>query len=127
MTFSPQSFFASLPPGHDVLLLAHILHNWADDDCVRLLRRCVEALPGAGTVLVVDRVVNVDSGEEQLPVSQRDLAMMVVVGGRERAERDFCLLAAEAGLGLLRPALPAPHEGLHLLEFSKQHQGATVR
>lgn len=127
MTYCPQSFFEPLPPGHDVLLLAHILHDWADDDCVRLLRRCAEALPGTGTVLVVDRVVNVDSGEEQLPVSQRDLAMMVVLGGRERTEREFCLLAAEAGLGLLRPSLPAPHEGLHLLEFGKQHQGAPVR
>ncbi|MGW6287351.1 methyltransferase, partial [Streptomyces sp. NPDC055107] len=38
MTFCPQSFFAPLPPGHDVLLLAHIFHDWADDDCVRLLR-----------------------------------------------------------------------------------------
>ncbi|MFE3382311.1 methyltransferase [Streptomyces anulatus] len=120
MTFCPQSFFAPLPPGHDVLLLAHILPDWADDDCVRLLRRCAEALPDAGSVVVVDRVVSVDSGEEQLPVSQRDLAMMVVLGGRERTEHEFCLLAAEAGLELLRPSLPAPHQGLHLLEFGKR-------
>lgn len=120
MTFCPQSFFAPLPSGHDVLLLAHILHDWADDECVRLLRRCAEALPGTGTVVVVDRVVGVDSGEEQLPVSQRDLAMMVVLGGRERTEHEFCLLAAEAGLGLLRPSMPAPHQGLHLLEFGKR-------
>lgn len=71
--------------------------------------------------------MNVDFDEEQLPVSQRDLAMMVALGGRERTEREFCLLAAEAGRGLLRPSLTAPHEGLHLLEFGKQHQGATVR
>ncbi|MFJ4689598.1 methyltransferase [Streptomyces sp. NPDC088789] len=120
LTFCPQSFFEPLPSGHDVLLLAHILHDWADDDCVRLLRRCAEALPGTGTVVVVERVVGVDSGEEQLPVSQRDLAMMVVLGGRERTEHEFCLLAADAGLGLLRPPLPAPHQGLHLFEFGKR-------
>ncbi len=41
----------------DTLMLKHILHDWPDDDCVRLLRRVREALPPEGRVLAIDMVV----------------------------------------------------------------------
>ncbi|MEU3657155.1 methyltransferase [Streptomyces sp. NPDC032161] len=119
VTLSPGNFFDPLPGGHDVLVLAHVLHDWGDDDCVRLLRRCAEAVVDGGAVLVVDRVVDDSAVEGQLPVSQRDLAMLVLLGSKERTAEEFRMLGKAAGLGLRRPPVAAPHEGLHLLEFGR--------
>ncbi|MFJ5725511.1 methyltransferase [Streptomyces sp. NPDC093149] len=119
VTLSPGSFFDPLPDGHDILVLAHVLHDWGDDDCVRLLRRCAEAVADGGAVLVVDRVVHDSAIEGQLPVSQRDLAMLVLLGGKERTAEEFRMLGKAAGLGLRRSPLAAPHEGLCLLEFGR--------
>ncbi|MFE4664627.1 methyltransferase [Streptomyces sp. NPDC056716] len=123
VTMSPGSFFDPLTGGHDVLILAHVLHDWDDDDCVRLLRRCAEAVADGGAVLVVDRVVDESSVQGQLPVSQRDVAMLLLLGGKERTEDEFRMLGKAAELGLRRPPVAAPHEGLCLLEFGRSAEG----
>jgi SAM-dependent methyltransferase len=111
------SFFEPLPAGADAYLLAHILHDWPDAEAVRLLRGCAEAVAPGGSVLVLDRVVPEGVGARvPLPVSQRDLAMLVLLGGRERTEEEFRTLGRRASLRLAT-TVPAPEEGLHLLEY----------
>ncbi|MET0388762.1 MAG: methyltransferase, partial [Polyangiales bacterium] len=48
------SFFDAVPSGGDIYLLKHILHDWNDDDSIRILRHCHRVLPPAGRVLVVE-------------------------------------------------------------------------
>ena len=79
-----------------------ILHDWEDEECVKLLRRSYEATPANGKVLIVDAVVEVrNEGESDL--SRRlslllDVATMVfTTGGRERTEQEFKGLSQRAG------------------------------
>ncbi|WP_366514296.1 pentapeptide repeat-containing protein, partial [Moorena sp. SIO3I6] len=36
------SFFESIPAGHDIYLMKHILHNWSDEQATELLRCCLQ-------------------------------------------------------------------------------------
>uniref|UniRef100_A0ACD5WDW9 Uncharacterized protein n=1 Tax=Avena sativa TaxID=4498 RepID=A0ACD5WDW9_AVESA len=57
-------------PAADALLLKWILHCWKDEDCVRILRRCKEAIPSrdaGGKVIIIDIVVG--SGSQE-PISK---------------------------------------------------------
>ncbi len=45
-------FFASVPPGGDVHLLANIIHDWDDERAVRILTNCRAALEPGGRVLL---------------------------------------------------------------------------
>ena len=45
--------FTSVPTGFDTYLLVNVLHDWSDDDAVRILRTVADAC-GAARVLVVD-------------------------------------------------------------------------
>lgn len=111
------SFFEPLPAGADAYLLAHILHDWPDAEAVQLLRGCAEAVAPGGSILVLDRIVPEGAGARTpLPVSQRDLAMLVLLGGKERTEEAFRELGQRASLRLAATT-PAPLEGLHLLEY----------
>ncbi|MET0404983.1 MAG: methyltransferase [Cystobacter sp.] len=98
-------FFQSVPAGADAYVLKRILHDWSDEVCVELLRRCREAMAEGGRVLVVDTVIppgNAPHGGKVL-----DVMMMASLPGRERTEAEFRELFARAGLRLTR-VVPTP-------------------
>ena len=54
-----QSFFDPLPSGGEAYLLSSVLHDWGDEDCVRILGRCREAAGPGGRVLMVEQPLDV--------------------------------------------------------------------
>jgi O-methyltransferase domain/Dimerisation domain len=91
-------FFTDVPEG-DLFLLKYILHDWDDESCVRLLRRCRQAMRPGGRVVVVDMVIDEDAnGFGPL----MDIAMLTMLGSRERTLAEFDSLFAQAGLKRVR-------------------------
>ena len=99
-----------------------ILHDWEDEECVKLLRKCYEATPVNRKVLIVEAVV--EEGKEAENMSTRrlgllyDIAMMIyTTGGKERTEEEFKVLFKRAGFNsytiIKLPCLQA------LIELSK--------
>ncbi|CAB4273528.1 unnamed protein product [Prunus armeniaca] len=89
-------------PEADAIFLKWILHDWGDEECVKILERCKEAITREGKkgkVIIVDMTVenkNTDkeSGETQLFF---DMLMMVLVKGRERNEKEWAKLFSDEG------------------------------
>ncbi|TVT14158.1 methyltransferase [Amycolatopsis rhizosphaerae] len=92
-------FFLDVPRG-DVLVLKRILHNWDDQDSVRILSSCRRALEPGGRVLVVDAVVPEDGGKHQSHLM--DLMMLGAFTGQERTAAELRPLFAAAGLRVTR-------------------------
>nr|WP_244182450.1 methyltransferase [Xenorhabdus beddingii] len=93
-------FFESCPPG-DIYLLKYIMHDWSDEQCVRILRNCREAMAPNGRILVMDPVI--PSGNMPHTGKELDLLCMgIYEGGRERTEDELRQLLANAGLKLNR-------------------------
>jgi hypothetical protein len=99
--------FAEVPGGGDVYVLARVLQDWDDDGCVRLLRRCREAMAPSARLLVVERLVG-EPGAGLLPLLW-DLHLMVAAGGRERTLAEYRQLTDDAGLRIER-TVPLPLE-----------------
>ena len=93
-------FFESLPKGGDVYILKRILHDWGDQRCLEILRRCREAMDEKARILVVDAVL--PTGNEPHPGKVMDILMMVSTEGRERTEQEFRELFERAGLELTK-------------------------
>uniref|UniRef100_A0A0E0JNT4 O-methyltransferase domain-containing protein n=1 Tax=Oryza punctata TaxID=4537 RepID=A0A0E0JNT4_ORYPU len=82
-----------------------ILHGWGDEECVRILRRCKEAVPAredGGRVIVMDLVVgsSSSSGDDARDTETQllwDVMMMGVVGSPERDEREWRKIFHDAG------------------------------
>jgi hypothetical protein len=94
------SFFESVPPGADCILLKFILHDWNDARCRTILRHCRDALNG-GTLLIIERIVPETVSPADTDVIRGDLVMLGV-GGMERTETQYRALLADAGLELTR-------------------------
>jgi 2,7-dihydroxy-5-methyl-1-naphthoate 7-O-methyltransferase len=88
-----QSFFDPLPAGADLYLLKNVLADWPDPEALAILRRCAEAAPPTGRVVVIGGV-SPDQGRSPSP----ELLMMVLVGGKNRSLAEFRELASAAGL-----------------------------
>ncbi|KAL5731692.1 caffeate O-methyltransferase [Ranunculus cassubicifolius] len=96
--------FESVPNG-DAIFMKCILHDWSDENCVKLLSNCYKALPEGGKVIVVEAIVPV-AAENDIAArgsSQYDVVMMAqTTGGKERTEEEFQTLAMEAGFACIK-------------------------
>jgi hypothetical protein len=91
------SFFDSVPEGANAYLLKGVVHDWPDDDAVKILRNIRRAIPPDGTLLLVESLV--DSAAR--PAGLADM-LMLVIGGCERTEADFRSLLASSYFSLTR-------------------------
>uniref|UniRef100_A0A803L1V2 Uncharacterized protein n=1 Tax=Chenopodium quinoa TaxID=63459 RepID=A0A803L1V2_CHEQI len=61
LTFVAGDMFEAIPHAQ-VVLLKWILHNWSDENCIKVLKRCKEAIPSrdkGGKLLIIDMVVGI--------------------------------------------------------------------
>jgi hypothetical protein len=93
------SFFETVPTRGDAYIMKYILHDWNDEQCVKILKNCRAAMNEKGKVLVVDTVIlpGNDPGWGKLLDIQ-----MLVIGGRERTKKEFAAMFAQAGLRMTR-------------------------
>ncbi|KAK8479145.1 hypothetical protein V6N11_055347 [Hibiscus sabdariffa] len=97
-------------PVADAVLLKWILHDWNDDECLKILKRCKEAISKQGKgvmikkkVMIIDMVVmdKEKVNEETVNMIETqlffDMLMMVLQTGRERREEEWSKLFLAAG------------------------------
>jgi O-methyltransferase domain/Dimerisation domain len=90
------SFFDGAMPTADVYLLKHILHDWADEESVAILRNIRAGMKPSSRVLVIELVV--PDPVQPGPALFMDLNMMVMLGGKERTAAEYDVLLQRAGL-----------------------------
>nr|AKO60153.1 S-adenosyl-L-methionine:O-methyltransferase [Papaver somniferum] len=86
-------------PSADAILMKCILHDWNDDECIQILKKCKEAVPQeGGKVIIVDVVLNMDLTHPYSKIRLTlDLDMMLNTGGKERTVEEWKKLIDAAG------------------------------
>ena len=99
----PGDMFADpVPAGADVILLSNILHDWDVPECRLVLKRCADALPTGGRVLIHDVFLDDDLGGP-LPVALYSTALFTLTEGRAYSAGEYSGWLREAGI------VPADH------------------
>ncbi|XP_059663213.1 trans-resveratrol di-O-methyltransferase-like [Cornus florida] len=102
LNFLEGDMFEAIPPA-DAILLKWILHDWSDEDCVKILKRCREAIPSkekGGKVIIIEMVIqDYKEGDNESIKTQLffDMMMMITVTGKERNEEEWKKLFLDAG------------------------------
>jgi len=79
-----------------------ILHDWSDEECVKILKKCKEAIwkkGKEGKVIIIDMVMDNETKDEESVETQLffDMLMMVCTKGKERKEKEWIKLFSSAG------------------------------
>ncbi|CAN6359477.1 unnamed protein product [Urochloa humidicola] len=92
------SMFDSIPPA-DAIFLKWVLHDWSDEDCIKILKNCRKAIPPreeGGKVIIIDLVVEQGSSKDAETQALFDIYVMLV-NGVERDEQEWKNIFFEAG------------------------------
>ena len=89
-----------VPRGADIYMMKHVLHGYADETAVKILKNCRSVMPAGGRLLLIefvlpDIVSRVDPNIEMRLMS--DLNMLAVTGGKERSLPEWKALLSESG------------------------------
>ncbi|KAF3317545.1 hypothetical protein TWF173_010313 [Orbilia oligospora] len=115
--FVEHDFFEENPvKGADIYWLRYILHDWADDYCVKILKGIKAGMGPRSKLLICEQVMNTTYGDPQLPSAPsllpanygyftryshtRDLELMAFMNGIERKPAEFRSIIEQAGLHL---------------------------
>lgn len=100
------------PEEADTILLSWILHNYSDETCAKLLKKCYESLPSGGMILVSEKALNEDHTGDQWGVMM-SLQMLLACepGAKERTkDQYFGMLTAEGFTNLKYYPINAPRD-----------------
>ncbi len=115
------SFFngADIPKTDGALFMKHILHDWSDADCVKILTACKQALLPGGKLIVADAVLPAAGAHSPLAVPSHQLDnLMGVIGGKERTMEQWTALATAAGFAV-ESVLETPSPACQMLTLAQ--------
>jgi hypothetical protein len=103
--FRGGDFFAEVPQRADQYVLRHVLHDWNDADCTRILNLCRSSMGTSGKLVVIEQLMGHPASRGLIEWS--DLSMMVL-GGFERSVAAFHTLLEQSGFAVtaVKPAGP---------------------
>ncbi|CAL4931289.1 unnamed protein product [Urochloa decumbens] len=98
--YVPGDMFESIPPAK-VVFLKSTLHDWGDDECVKILKNCKQAVApreDGGKIVIIDMVVGYGSQD----IKQKEAQVffdfyIMIIGGAERDEQEWKDIFSRAG------------------------------
>jgi SAM-dependent methyltransferase len=97
------NFFDHIPSGADIYIMIWVLHDWSDEDCVRVLRTCRAAMAPHSLLLLGEQILEPDPARGRPSSYLLDVQMMAMFGhARERTEAEFRDLFEHSGFSLRR-------------------------
>ncbi|KAI1140497.1 putative O-methyltransferase [Hypoxylon sp. FL0543] len=117
--FVTQDFFEPNPvKGADIYWMRHVLHDWKDEDCVRILSSVAAAMGPNSRLLVADITLIETIGDPYVEAAPKpllanygvhghhgfslDISMMCLMNGKERTPSEFRRLFERAGLKMVK-------------------------
>ncbi|RLN22663.1 hypothetical protein C2845_PM07G36690 [Panicum miliaceum] len=96
------NMFESVPPA-TAILLKWVLHDWGDEECIKILKNCREAIPPrdeGGKVIIIDIVVGAAGQSSDMKHREMHVVFdlfMMFANGIERDEQEWKKIFLEAG------------------------------
>jgi DNA-binding MarR family transcriptional regulator len=114
-SFVAGDFFREIPAIADTIVLKSVIHDWDDARSTSILQNCRQALPEAGTLLLVERIMpeSPTVKNEDKAHAMSDLNMLRGPGGLERTEQEYRRLLNKSGF---RPATIYPAGRFSVIE-----------
>jgi len=105
ITVQGGSYLEAVPGPADLIVMKNIVHGEPDNNALKLLRNCRQALDDGGRLLVIEAVVT--DGPKGNGARIMDIEMLYGPGGRQRTEEEHATLFNATGF-TLKGITPVP-------------------
>jgi hypothetical protein len=95
--FYPGDFFNDKLPSADVLVMGHILHDWAMEEKKMLLKKAFDALPTGGALIVYEALIDDDRRKNTFGLLMSLNMLIETPGGFDYSGADCSRWMREAG------------------------------
>jgi hypothetical protein len=102
VTFQGGDFFKDALPEADVILMAHILHDWDLEEKRRLIRKVFEVLPAGGVFIVYEAIIDDDRSQNAFGLLMSLNMLIESPGGFDFTGADCIGWMKEAGFREMR-------------------------
>ncbi|PIN26254.1 Hydroxyindole-O-methyltransferase [Handroanthus impetiginosus] len=99
LSYVGANMFEFIPHANAILMKEQwILHCWSDEECIKILKKCKEAIPNkekGGKVIIIEMVLPSDPKRDHKAFETQllfDMEDMILVPGRERTEKEWAKL-----------------------------------
>jgi len=107
LTLQAGDFFVDRLPTCDAYLMMEVIHDWNDADSIRILSAVRRAAPAGAKLLVIELLIPETVGPNGGALL--DIAMMTLLGGKQRTSGEYAKLYAASGFRLDR-AIATPSD-----------------
>jgi hypothetical protein len=94
------NFFDGVPHGGDTYVLKRVLFGESDEDALRILRNCREAMHSGTRLLIIEPLIG--PRNEHSPAHLFDMTFLVLNQGQMRSSQDYGDLLSQAGFRVQR-------------------------
>lgn len=100
--FIQGSFFEKnvIPPNKDIYILKRILHDWNDENSIKILSQIQKTMSKESKLYILDSIMD-DTNNYHIS-KDVDFEMMVLFGGKERTKNEFEKILQKANLKLIK-------------------------
>ncbi|CAA7022840.1 unnamed protein product [Microthlaspi erraticum] len=112
--------FAEIPRG-DAIFMKSVLHDWNDEDCVKILKNCWKSLSEKGKVILVEMITpmqpKINDASSKFVLAKDMVMLTQCSGGKEKSLSQFETLAHDSGFH--RCEIICRVNAYHVIEFHK--------
>jgi hypothetical protein len=95
----PGDFFESVPSNGDLYLLCRVIHDWDDEDAIRILKTIRHSMKPGAKLYLIEQIM--PPGNDPSFIKTTDLWMMLIFNeGRERTKQEITDILEAAGFRL---------------------------
>lgn len=94
------NFFDEIPVNADTILLSRVLHDWDDENAIKILRNVKDALQEDGKVLIFE-IITPENTQFDIGTSL-NFNLLAMLGGKERALKEFERIFEAAGFKITK-------------------------
>lgn len=96
------SFFEEVPTGIDLYMTKWVIHDWNDEESIKIISNIEKGMSTGGKLLIIDSVIPDNSRNEPHAGKLLDINIMAMTTGKERTLSEFKKLIEASGLTFKR-------------------------
>lgn len=101
VAFISGDFFEYIPDSYDLYIMKNILHDWSDDNVIKILTNCRSSMSKHDSLLVIESIKESDD-IYNVTGKSLDILMDVLMQGKERSIDEYCKIFQSSGLKIKR-------------------------